>query len=1091
MSGPRVGVTFDGSAVGAVTAARQTALAIDKVKVSAAGSSAPLRGMERDLGRVERGAFAGSGAFRGMGRSIAFASGAFLGAAGFVAVIKSSIDVVLAAQTGIAKLDQAIVNAHASVKALTPILESHAAAARLLGFSDDQTREAEAKLVTAFGATKHALGEVQVAADLARATNTDLGSATKQLILLQEGNMRAAKQFGLALPDLTAKVWAQKAAQDGLTVSQEKGKTLYDELLPRIKDQAKALADTPAGKIKIFHAEVQHLQESIGQGLLPVVDKYLTEVDAWLAKSSNQKKVTDDVKKVVGDLAGALHDAKDATGAVLKVVNPVVHAMGGWKTVIEDLIALKFATMLTGWTGGLRGLIGTEAAAGGTGLLGANAASAGLLGKLKMLGALGAIAIAIDLVINAKAVDKKVAAFLDSHGLGFLSGDQNKASAYQQYMALPGQLRKLTPAQVSQLPGSPQSTAPGNTAKQRSIVNTAEQLGPASGGIYVTGGTGGGVVGSTTGGKITLVPGFDCSGYLYEIYKKNGVDIPRTSEAQFNDPRAQDVTGNEQPGDGVYFVGSSEYAPPGHCGIYVGGGQFIEYYQSGKPARVSQLSGYPGYMGARRWVQIKQQGSGLGAGTGTPFGPDLTKTTHTTTTTTTKPKKTPWVGMTQSALTTAQGSIAATLKGLPATLDPEEKNAVAHIEALQSKLRIHMTPAALAADRVELTKWGKVLHTEITANAKVIAAAAAEAKQVFDRALSLDVSHILRDFDQNYAAQIKTFDTETSRSLKDMQTAFSRQQALFDRATQQGLAGFVVAQTPEEKALADFIAGRAATVATAAAARRTTDLATQQAALSTMQQVGVGGTDATGTVVTQAMLDSAVAAVTTAQDAINQASLDTQQAGLQAAADLSRTAADAKTSADQQAYQDSRDLQKQALQDAETDREQAYQDQRDAQKIAMQNVNDDAKTLLQQHLDDLGTSLGQHLITWQTYFAELAKLGVDTSGFSVSLPGGLTVPSGVIGGGFGGGFAKGTGVGGVPGQYVGRDDTVLARVTPGEDVLTRSVSRQLEDFLAGGGTSGGPGVTIVTLNGREIARQTATPMSAEQARQIGYTIQRG
>jgi len=398
-----------------------------------------------------------------------------------------------------------------------------------------------------------------------------------------------------------------------------------------------------------------------------------------------------------------------------------------------------------------------------------------------------------------------------------------------------------------------------------------------------------------------------------------------------------------------------------------------------------------------------------------------------------------------------------------------------------------MTPAALAADRVELTRWGKVLHTEITANAKVIAAAAAEAKKVFDRALSLDVSHIIRDFDQNYAAQIKTFDTETSRSLKDMQTGFSRQQALFDRATQQGLAGFVVAQTPEEKALADFIAGRAATVATAAATQRTTDLATQQAALSTMQQIGVGGTDATGTVVTQAMLDSAVAAVTTAQDAINQASLDTQQAGLQAAADLSRAAADAKTTADQQAYQDQRDALKQSLQDAETDREQAYQDTRDAQKIAMQNVNDDAKTLLQQHLDDLGTSLGQHLITWQTYFAELAKLGVDTSGFSVSLPGGLIVPTGVIGGGFGGGFAKG---GKVPGQYIGLQDTVIARLTPGEVVLPRALVAALENGSLGGG---GPShvVTVVTLNDRVIAQSVGPAMTAEQARQIGYTIQRG
>src|SRR4051812_47526823 len=44
------------------------------------------------MGQVNRGVIAGSGAFSKFGRSVAFASAPFLGAAGLVAAVKSSVD---------------------------------------------------------------------------------------------------------------------------------------------------------------------------------------------------------------------------------------------------------------------------------------------------------------------------------------------------------------------------------------------------------------------------------------------------------------------------------------------------------------------------------------------------------------------------------------------------------------------------------------------------------------------------------------------------------------------------------------------------------------------------------------------------------------------------------------------------------------------------------------------------------------------------------------------------------------------------------------------------------------------------------------
>jgi len=348
----------------------------------------------------------------------AFAKQALFFGAGYLGFVglKKSLDAVLAAQTSIGQRNQAIKNAHADLGDLLPILQRYEELGRKRGFTDDETRQAEAKLITAFGATKHSLGELVVAENLARTSKQDLGTATKGLILLQEGNTRAAKQYGLALPDLAKKVWEEKAAHDGLTISQEKGKVLYDELTQRIKGQADAFAHTPEGKLKEFQSELNKIEVTIGKDLLPTVTKYLTLVDDWLSKSSNQKRITDDVKTAIHDLSTGLHDAYDAGKQFLDAVDPIVHMLGGWKTVLEAIIGLKFASAVSGWISPIQKLIGSEAAAGatsGAGLSGASGLSGKLLGNLKGLAKMGALTLGLDMIIKSTG-DKGAKGFLES-----------------------------------------------------------------------------------------------------------------------------------------------------------------------------------------------------------------------------------------------------------------------------------------------------------------------------------------------------------------------------------------------------------------------------------------------------------------------------------------------------------------------------------------------------------------------------------------------------------------------------------------------------------------------------------------------------
>ena len=93
--------------------------------------------------------------------------------------------------------------------------------------------------------------------------------------------------------------------------------------------------------------------------------------------------------------------------------------------------------------------------------------------------------------------------------------------------------------------------------------------------------------------------GFDCSGLLQYVWGKAGVQIPRTTYQQWRVGKPVSMQGL-RPGDAVFFEPSKQ--GPGHVGMYIGGGKFIEAPHTGADVRISKLKGYPGFVGARRFA---------------------------------------------------------------------------------------------------------------------------------------------------------------------------------------------------------------------------------------------------------------------------------------------------------------------------------------------------------------------------------------------------------------------------------------------------------------------------------------------------------
>lgn len=81
--------------------------------------------------------------------------------------------------------------------------------------------------------------------------------------------------------------------------------------------------------------------------------------------------------------------------------------------------------------------------------------------------------------------------------------------------------------------------------------------------------------------------GFDCSGLVYYVYQQFGHTLNRTAAAQASNGVHVELDAIE-PGDILCFYNQGSYI--GHCGIYIGGGNYVHAQDSATGVVISPLS---------------------------------------------------------------------------------------------------------------------------------------------------------------------------------------------------------------------------------------------------------------------------------------------------------------------------------------------------------------------------------------------------------------------------------------------------------------------------------------------------------------------
>jgi hypothetical protein len=336
-------------------------------------ASASGRTFGRNMQGASRGALAGSGAFRGLGRAVAFASAGFLGGAGLAAAVRASFEEMAQSQRVTAQT-QAVLH---STGGAANVTAGHVQALgdqllKLSGTDDEAIRGMENLLLT-FTSVRNEAGKGNDIFDQATKATLDLSVAMGQDL------SKSAIQVGKALNDPERGMTALRRVGVQFTDSQQKlvkhlvatGQTaraqriVLAELRKEFGGSAAAAGRTLSGRLNILRETLKNLGGTLAAQLVPGITRLVNRLNAWLGNTRNQQRVQRTFHTIVKDVTRVLHVMEGGLAAINRVTgslaNTVKIAAAAWVTYKGAMVAAGIASTAT-----RLGLIG-KAAGGATG----------------------------------------------------------------------------------------------------------------------------------------------------------------------------------------------------------------------------------------------------------------------------------------------------------------------------------------------------------------------------------------------------------------------------------------------------------------------------------------------------------------------------------------------------------------------------------------------------------------------------------------------------------------------------------------------------------------------------------------------------
>ncbi len=300
------------------------------VVASSRGLSTGAKTAENDLGKLTRGALAGSGVISSLGRSLAFASGGFIAVAGTATLLHNAIAEALDfAATEKQVTAQLKTSGLSFEENKTQILDNLTAQSKLSAFTRGDLLQSFGYLVRVSGNVDQSLKLTAVAADVARGRHIALSAASIALAKALGGSSTALRRLGIIVPKTATGMEAIRFVAAKFAGQAEAGATSADHL----------------------RAGLVNAGEVIGTSLLPTFNRLVTEFGDYITKLQASGRLQKDANEAVTIFGYAFH----TLGGIIKAVDRVT---GGFVHTLELLIALELGSKIYGWAKALNLLAG-------------------------------------------------------------------------------------------------------------------------------------------------------------------------------------------------------------------------------------------------------------------------------------------------------------------------------------------------------------------------------------------------------------------------------------------------------------------------------------------------------------------------------------------------------------------------------------------------------------------------------------------------------------------------------------------------------------------------------------------------------------